>query len=150
MKCQHARPDIGGALLDVDVERLELAAEYMRERRALERHARDEGRLRQFAVAHMGEDAPLLQRMLCDDDRAGGGVELARRLEEDVPHEASKVWLAREALEVAADDCIGLGQLSHTFFSGSLPLAANVVHQPFAVQGCTDDAGGGLQGRQLG
>ena len=60
-----------------------------------------------------------------------------------------QVGLAGQALEVAADDGVGLGQLRHALLGGVLALAAHVIDEAFAVQRGADHAGGGLQGRQF-
>ena len=61
-----------------------------------------------------------------------------------------QIGLAREPLEIAANDCVGLGELRDALFRGALALAPHVVDEAFAMQRGADDAGRGLEGRQLG
>ena len=61
---QHARPDLARLAADVEINRLTQIAEAGGEHRACHRHAGGVGRLRHLAVAHVRDDAPLLQRIL--------------------------------------------------------------------------------------
>ena len=65
-------------------------------------------------------------------------------------HEAVQVGLAGEALEVAADHGVRLGELGDALLGGVLALAAHVVDETLAVQGGADDARRGLKSGELG
>ena len=119
---QHARPELLRLLLDVEIHRLGRLGEAIAEGGAVHRYAHGVGWLLDAAVVHVGGDAPLLQAVLGDHHGAGGGLELAGRLEQHVLEEAVQVGLARQALEVAADHRVGFGELRHALLGGALAL----------------------------
>ena len=98
----------------------------------------------------MRDDAPLLHRILQYDHDARDGVELARRLEQHVTHETVQVRFPGEALKVALDDGVGLGELGDALFGGALAFTAHVIDEAFAVQRGADHAGRGLERRKFG
>ena len=150
MKGEHARPDLRLLAGDLEIHGLAQLREPRGERRAVHRHAGGEGRLPELPVAYVRDDAPLLQRVLQHDHRTGDRVELARRLEQHVAHEAVQVGLAGETLEVGADHGVGRGEPGDSFLRGTLALAAHVIDEALAMQRGTDHAGGGLERGQLG
>src|SRR6202022_1637513 len=95
------------------------------------------------------QDSPFLQRVFGNDHRAGRRVELTSCLEQHVAHEAMKVRLTGEALEIAADNGVRLRQFGDLLFGSALPGASDVIYQALPVEGRTDDTGRGLQGWQL-
>jgi len=149
VKRPQAGPDLlllGGV---VHVVRLAQMPEPLGEDRARDGDLDGVGGLGQLSVAHVGDDAPLLQRVLEHDHHSGDGVELPRCLEQHVAHEAVQVGLTRETLEVAANHRVGLGELGKALLGGMLALVAHVIHEPLAVQRGADHAGRGLERREL-
>src|SRR2546430_17711530 len=61
MKGEHARPDLRFLAGDLEIHGLAQLREPRGERRAAHRHAGGERRLRGLSVAHVRDDAPLLQ-----------------------------------------------------------------------------------------
>ena len=77
---------------------------------------------------------------LRDDHRAGCRIELTGRLQQHVAQEAVQVRLARQTLEVAADDGVGLRQFRHALLRGALALPSHVVDEALPMEGRADDA----------
>jgi hypothetical protein len=84
------------------------------------------------------------------DDVAGGRVELARGFQQHVAEEVAGVGFLGQALEVAADDGIGLRQFRHALLGGLLRARGARLDEPLAVQARADDAGGGFERGDFG
>src|SRR5262249_19133245 len=137
MILERTRPDLPVAELGVQVGWLGASAEDFRERGAGERNAGRKWRCRELAFTNVREDPPLLQRVLGNDHRSGGGIELARRLEQHVAHEAVEIGLTGQPLEVAADNGIRLGKLGDLLLGSALTLTTHVINQPLPLPTAT-------------
>ena len=149
MERQHARPHVARLLCDVEVDRLAQLAEAAGKDGARDGHAGGVRRLRHVAVAHVRHDAPLLHRVLKNDHHTGDRIELTARFEQHVAHEAVQVGFAGEALEVAANHGVRLGEFGDALLGRVLAFAAHVVHETFTVPGSADDPRRSLKSREL-
>ena len=117
---------------------------------AVDRHADRVGRLLDAAIPDVRRDPPLLQAVLRNDHRARCRIELPCRFQQHVAEEAVQVRLARQALEVAADDGVCFRQLRDALLRRALALPPHVVDEALPMEGRADDAGRVLERGKLG